>query len=83
LGLRRGQLLLQFGDASIAFPASGAEGWSYRGFTDSRGGHDRRPSKGRVSGKPGNPAGTMAAAKEAELIEVNHSVSIPIIRDVE
>jgi hypothetical protein len=79
LGLQRGQLLLQFGDAGIAFSASGAEGWSYRGFTDSRGGHDRKPSKSLVSGKSGNQAGTMAAAKDAELIEVNHSVSIPII----
>src|ERR1019366_4428698 len=36
--------------------------------------------KSLVSGKPGNQADTMAADKDVELVEVTHSVSIPIIR---
>src|ERR1019366_5461015 len=36
--------------------------------------------KSLVSGKPGNQADTMAADKDVELVEVTHSVSIPIVR---
>src|ERR1035438_513356 len=43
LGLRLGQLLLQLGDAGIAFPASGTWRRSYSGFTDSGLGHGRHP----------------------------------------
>src|ERR1700722_9589115 len=78
LGLQRGHLLFQVRDASIAFPASATQGYSYRSFTDSRRGHGA-DSKSLVSGirKPG---GNHGCGKDAELVEVTHSVSIPIIR---
>src|ERR1022692_523152 len=79
LGLQDGQLLLQLGDAGIAFPAPGTWRRSYRSFTESGLGHGRAPERTWLPVNSGSQAGTMAADKDAELIEVTHSVSIPII----